>query len=207
LGQNEIDAIRALLGSKPRPIGWSERRQRLDEVGSVWPVADDVSLEAVNCDGVPGEWSLALPFFAPWGAPLPAAPPCILHRRRPVTGADLQGWPDRVRAPQQLCRATTGSVMCNLYSMTKNQAAIRDLFKVGRDTAGNLPPLPAIFPDQMAPIVRINDGERELIMMRWGMGDMSEPRVWSKTSWLPIHHLNRQPATHPDAKSSQLRLR
>jgi hypothetical protein len=59
--------------------------------------------------------------------------------------------------------------MCNLYSMTKNQAAIRDLFKVGRDTAGNLPPLPAIFPDQMAPIVRINDGERELIMMRWGM--------------------------------------
>jgi putative SOS response-associated peptidase YedK len=59
--------------------------------------------------------------------------------------------------------------MCNLYSVTKNQAAIRDLFKVGRDTAGNLPPLPAIFPDQMAPIVRINDGERELIMMRWGM--------------------------------------
>ena len=59
LGQNEIDAIRALLGSKPRPIGWSERRQRLDEVGSVWPVADDLSLEAVNCDGVPGEWSLA----------------------------------------------------------------------------------------------------------------------------------------------------
>src|SRR6476660_10025206 len=59
--------------------------------------------------------------------------------------------------------------MCNLYSVTKNQAAIRDLFKVGRDTAGNLPPLPAIFPDQMAPIVRNNDGERELIMMRWGM--------------------------------------
>jgi monoterpene epsilon-lactone hydrolase len=59
LGQNEIDDIRALLSSKPRPIGWSERRQRLDEVGSVWPVADDVLLEAVNCDGVPGEWLLA----------------------------------------------------------------------------------------------------------------------------------------------------
>jgi acetyl esterase/lipase len=28
-------------------------------VGSVWPVADDVTLEAVNCDGVAGEWSLA----------------------------------------------------------------------------------------------------------------------------------------------------
>ena len=59
LARSEIDAIRALLGSKPRPIGWSERRQRLDEVGSVWPVADDVSLEMVTCDGVPGEWSLA----------------------------------------------------------------------------------------------------------------------------------------------------
>jgi monoterpene epsilon-lactone hydrolase len=34
----EIDAIRALLGSKPRPVGWIERRQRLDEVGSIWPV-------------------------------------------------------------------------------------------------------------------------------------------------------------------------
>jgi acetyl esterase/lipase len=57
--QSDIDAIRALLSSKPRPIGWSERRQRLDEVGSIWPTADDVTLEAVDCDGVPGEWSLA----------------------------------------------------------------------------------------------------------------------------------------------------
>ncbi|WP_027583500.1 alpha/beta hydrolase [Bradyrhizobium sp. Ai1a-2] len=56
---NEIDAIRALLASKPRPIGWTERRERLDEVGSVWPVADDVKLQTVDCDGVPGEWSLA----------------------------------------------------------------------------------------------------------------------------------------------------
>ena len=31
------------------------------------------------------------------------------------------------------------------------------------------PPLPAIFPDPMAPVFRINDGERELTMMRWGM--------------------------------------
>src|ERR671919_568882 len=54
----EIDAIRALLGSKPRPVGWSERRQRLDEVGSVWPVANDVALDAVDLDGVPGEFSI-----------------------------------------------------------------------------------------------------------------------------------------------------
>ncbi|MDB5376745.1 MAG: alpha/beta hydrolase, partial [Rubritepida sp.] len=31
---SEIDAIRQLLASKPRPVGWSERRQRIDEVGS-----------------------------------------------------------------------------------------------------------------------------------------------------------------------------
>jgi len=57
MAQSEIDAIRALLTSKPRPVGWIERRQRLDEVGSVWPVADDVKLSAVDADGIPGEWS------------------------------------------------------------------------------------------------------------------------------------------------------
>jgi epsilon-lactone hydrolase len=57
MGQSEIDAVCALLSSKPRPVGWAERRQRLDEVGSIWPVADDVELEAAALDGVPGEWS------------------------------------------------------------------------------------------------------------------------------------------------------
>ena len=42
--------------------------------------------------------------------------------------------------------------MCNLYSVTKGQSAIRDLFRVTNDRAGNLPPLPAVFPDQLAPI-------------------------------------------------------
>ena len=58
MGQSEIDAVRALLSSKPRPVGWAGRRQRLDEVGSLWPVADDVKLDAVDLDGVPGEWSI-----------------------------------------------------------------------------------------------------------------------------------------------------
>ena len=35
----EIDEIRALLGSKPRPVGWAERRARIEEVGALWPVA------------------------------------------------------------------------------------------------------------------------------------------------------------------------
>jgi monoterpene epsilon-lactone hydrolase len=55
--QGEIDTIRAVLSAKPRPIGWVERRQRLDEVGSVWPAATDVKLEPVDLGGVPGEWS------------------------------------------------------------------------------------------------------------------------------------------------------
>src|SRR6202008_2538014 len=58
MAQNEIDYIRTLLSSKPRPVGWSERRKRLDEVGSVWPVADDVKLTSVDVSGVPGEWSI-----------------------------------------------------------------------------------------------------------------------------------------------------
>src|SRR5436190_16858495 len=58
MAQSEIDAVRALLTSKPRPVGWAERHQRIDEVGSVWSVADDVELEPVDVDGIAGEWSI-----------------------------------------------------------------------------------------------------------------------------------------------------
>ncbi|WP_310150612.1 SOS response-associated peptidase family protein [Bosea sp. BE125] len=60
--------------------------------------------------------------------------------------------------------------MCNLYSMTKGQAAIIALARAMRNTTGNLPPMPGIFPDYPAPIVRnAPDGVRELAMVRWGM--------------------------------------
>ena len=59
MAQSEIEEIRALLSSKPRPVGWPERRNRLDDVGSVWPVAEDVELTAVDVNGLPGEWSIA----------------------------------------------------------------------------------------------------------------------------------------------------
>jgi putative SOS response-associated peptidase YedK len=60
--------------------------------------------------------------------------------------------------------------MCNLYSLTKGQQAIRELARAMRDGTGNLPPLPGIFPDYAAPIVRTSaDGVRELAMARWGM--------------------------------------
>lgn len=60
--------------------------------------------------------------------------------------------------------------MCNLYSMSKDQQAIRELAGAMRDTTGNLPMLPGLFPDYAAPIVRNGvDGVRELVMARWGM--------------------------------------
>ena len=59
MDQSELENVRALLRSKPRPIGWAERRQRLDAIGSVWAVADDVTLECVDVNGLDGEWSIA----------------------------------------------------------------------------------------------------------------------------------------------------
>jgi putative SOS response-associated peptidase YedK len=59
--------------------------------------------------------------------------------------------------------------MCNLYSFTKPQDAARKLAGVARDITGNMPPLPAIFPNSSAPVIRTApDGARELLMMRWG---------------------------------------
>jgi putative SOS response-associated peptidase YedK len=59
--------------------------------------------------------------------------------------------------------------VCNLYSMTRNHDAIRQLFRATLDRTGNQPPLPAIFPDQLAPVVRVErDGLRVMETMRWG---------------------------------------
>jgi putative SOS response-associated peptidase YedK len=69
--------------------------------------------------------------------------------------------------------------MCNLYSMTRNQDAIRRLFKVGKDYTGNLPTFPAIFPDKEAPVVRNGpQGDREMTRMRWGF----PPAAYSKST-------------------------
>jgi putative SOS response-associated peptidase YedK len=59
--------------------------------------------------------------------------------------------------------------MCNLYAVTKGQQAIRELTRAMLDRTGNLPPLPGIFPDYAAPIVRNTADGRELTMARWGM--------------------------------------
>src|ERR1700688_3422891 len=59
--------------------------------------------------------------------------------------------------------------MCNLYSITTNQAAIIALFRVMNRYVGNLAPMPSVFPDYPAPVIRNAGAERELTMMRWGM--------------------------------------
>lgn len=57
--------------------------------------------------------------------------------------------------------------MCNLYSMTSNQEAMRNLFKFRRSQL-NLPMQPAIFPAQDAPVVRKTQDGLELGVMSWG---------------------------------------
>ena len=74
--------------------------------------------------------------------------------------------------------------MWNLYSVTKGQQAIRELAKAMRDTTGNLPPQPAVFPDYTAPIVRSG-------------ADGRGPRRWCTgcspaTSWPRKPRLRRQ---------------
>jgi len=51
------------------------------------------------------------------------------------------------------------------------RVAARRLFDIpkGGDRIGNQPPLPAIFPGNDAPVVRLDvDGNREMVSMKWG---------------------------------------
>jgi hypothetical protein len=46
--------------------------------------------------------------------------------------------------------------VCNLYSITTNQAAIIALFRAVNDNVGNLPPMPGVFPDYPAPVISVS---------------------------------------------------
>ena len=63
----------------------------------------------------------------------------------------------------------SASAICNLYSITTNQAAIIALFRVINRYVGNQPAMPGVFPDYPAPVVRNTDAGTELVTMRWGM--------------------------------------
>ncbi len=104
--------------------------------------------------------------------------------------------------------------MCNLYSQTKGQDAMRHVFDgpdVPEDDIGNLPPMPGIYPDYMAPIIRHGDRGPRLTMARWGMptppiyleGKRTDPGVtnvrrvdsphWRR--WLGVEHRCLAPFT------------
>ncbi|MBK4216147.1 SOS response-associated peptidase [Paracoccus caeni] len=58
--------------------------------------------------------------------------------------------------------------MCNLYSNTTTQEAMRQVVKGMTDHAGNLAP-GQVYPDQLGAIIRHGDDGLELVKARWGM--------------------------------------
>jgi monoterpene epsilon-lactone hydrolase len=163
----EIDAIRSLLTSKPRPVGWSERRKRINEVGSVWPVADDIRLEAVDLGGVAGEWSLApgsdasrvLVFFHGGGY----CSGSIVSHRRMVTEA---GRAARMRtlavdyrlAPEHPYPAAHEDAMTAWRFLNAQGIAARDIAVGGDSAGGNL---------TIALINRLHAAHEELPACAW----------------------------------------
>ena len=93
----------------------------------------------------------------------------------------ITAFPDLILADGTECRGYTSPVhdsawrsdelfgVCNLYSMTKGQDAIRALFDGLEDQTGNLPPLTGIYPDYQAPVISNGKSGPVLSMMRWGM--------------------------------------
>jgi acetyl esterase/lipase len=124
-----------------------ERRQRLDEVGSIWPSANDVTFTAADCDGVPGEWSLApgsdasrvLLFFHGGGY----CSGSILSHRRMVTEA---GRAMRVRtlavgyrlAPEHPYPAAHEDAMAAWRFLRRQGIAATDIVVGGDSAGGNL---------------------------------------------------------------------
>jgi len=90
----------------------------------------------------------------------------------------------------QLFEGVSLTGMCNLYSITTNQAAIAALFRVISQYVGNLPPMTGVFPDYPAPVVRNVGADRELVMMRWGMPP--PPRF----GWLPVTNIRNTTSPH-----------
>jgi hypothetical protein len=75
--------------------------------------------------------------------------------------------------------------MCNLYSITTNQAAIIALFRVMSRYVGNLPPMPGVFPDyrDRTHLVAFNEGNRILAaggLMAKGKMTMPRPQQWTE---------------------------
>ena len=65
--------------------------------------------------------------------------------------------------------------MCNLYSITTNQEAIIRLFRQVNRYVGNLAPMPGVFPNYPAPVIRNADaGDGWEMTERGGRADPSQ---------------------------------
>src|SRR6201993_3444651 len=167
MAQSEIDAVRALLNSKPRPVGWPERRKRIEDVGAVWPVAGDVELTAVDVNEIPGEYSIVpgsdpsrvLMFFHGGGY----CSGSIRSHRRLVTEA---GRAARMRtlavgyrlAPEHPFPAAYDDAL-TAWRFLRNQGIPSERIVVGGDSAGA-----AL---AMALIGRLRDGHEKLPVCAW----------------------------------------
>lgn len=59
--------------------------------------------------------------------------------------------------------------MCTLYSQTRSRNEVAKWLRVSDNRASMFDPLSAIFPSEVAPVMRLaTDGERELVRMNWG---------------------------------------
>ena len=59
--------------------------------------------------------------------------------------------------------------MCNLYNISTNQEAIRQITRAMIDSVGNLEPELDLYPDRFGPIVRNTPAGREMARVRWGL--------------------------------------
>ena len=87
------------------------------------------------------------------------------HLRQGQSPADGHAATDGAAGPPSGSGDLT--TLCNLYSITTNQAAISALFRVVNRYVGNLAPMAGAFPDYTAPIVRSGPDGRELALARW----------------------------------------
>ncbi len=71
--------------------------------------------------------------------------------------------------------------MCNLYNLTSNQEAIRQISRAMIDSIGNLEPELDLYPDQMGPIVRNSPAGRELVKVRWGLPSSQKAQLDAAT--------------------------
>ena len=79
-----------------------------------------------------------------------------------------------------------------LYAVTTSQPTTHERTRAMHDRTGNLPPLPGVFPDYGAPIMREAAAGREMVIARWGMpspmfartgvhAQRNEGRRWRRT--------------------------